>query len=494
MPTRRRHYPQETTRFYEGSYEESSTLIPSQGQAQQQQYKNPLFGGAVAPTTSGKETFIAGSAQESTILIGDYTQPANNGLQYNSNNNNSVEDPDDKYSKASRQWNFRSFSTRLQATSGQAIRNFIQQPLSAAAAVVTGNHPAQEYSAYTQLTPYEYTQQRVEETEEEDPIFEKEEIFIMASRDRTGEFNNAIRSLQSRNITRAVNIRDPRKAKEVQSYSEFMMVAKYIGKNIASAYAKLEKLTLLAKKKSLFDDRPQEIQELTYIIKGDLNALNQQIARLQDISKDQRRTSSGKHLQLHSSNMVYALQSKLASMGTDFKQILEVRTENLKHQKARRDQFGQTPIAASTVRSSTAKQGSLLLSEENSAVSIDMAASDTTPLLGAVGGSGMQTQQQIALYDDSDSYVQQRAETMQNIESTIVELGGIFQQLAHMVKEQEETVERIDTNIQDAELNIEAAHGEILKYFQTVSKNRWLMIKIFAVLIFFFIFFVVFLT
>ncbi|XP_017467273.1 PREDICTED: syntaxin-5-like [Rhagoletis zephyria] len=157
--------------------------------------------------------------------------------------------------------------------------------------------------------------------------------------------------------------------------------------------------------------------------------------------------------------MVYALQSKLASMGTDFKQILEVRIKNLKQQKARRDQFGQSPIAASTVRSSTAKQGSLLLSEENTAVSIDMAASDTTPLLGAVGGSGIQTQQQIALYDDSDSYVQQRAETMQNIESTIVELGGIFQQSAHMVKEQEETVERIDTNIQ------------ILKYFQTDDKN-----------------------
>ncbi|XP_054743734.1 syntaxin-5 [Anastrepha obliqua] len=501
MPTRRRHYQQDTTRFYAGSFEESTPLVAPQGQ-QQQQYKNPLFGGAVAPTVSGKESFGGSAVEESTILIGDYTQQSNqsnNGQQYNfSNNNSSVIDPDDKYRKANRQWNFRSISTRLQASSGQAIRNFIQQPLSAAAAVVTGNHPAQDNSGYTQLSPYTNTPQiqAVEDVEEEEPIFEKEEIFIMASRDRTGEFNNAIRSLQSRNITRAVNIRDPRKAKEVQSYSEFMMVAKYIGKNIASAYAKLEKLTLLAKKKSLFDDRPQEIQELTYIIKGDLNALNQQIARLQEISKDQRRTSSGKHLQLHSSNMVYALQSKLASMGTDFKQILEVRTENLKQQKARRDQFGQAPIAASTVRSSTAKQGSLLLSEENTAVSIDMATSDTTPLLGAVGGggTGMQTQQQIALYDDSDSYVQQRAETMQNIESTIVELGGIFQQLAHMVKEQEETVERIDTNIQDAELNIESAHGEILKYFQTVSKNRWLMIKIFAVLIFFFIFFVVFLT
>lgn len=100
----------------------------------------------------------------------------------------------------------------------------------------------------------------------------------------------------------------------------------------------------------------------------------------------------------------------------------------------------------------------------------------------------------MAIYDDSDNYVQQRAETMQNIESTIVELGGIFQQLAHMVKEQEEIVERIDTNVADAELNIEAAHGEILKYFQSVSKNRWLMIKIFGVLIFFFLFFVVFMS
>lgn len=53
---------------------------------------------------------------------------------------------------------------------------------------------------------------------------------------------------------------------------------------------------------------------------------------------------------------------------------------------------------------------------------------------------------------------------------------------------------RIDSNIEHTELNVEAAHAEILKYFQSVTGNRWLMIKIFAVLIFFFIFFVVFLA
>lgn len=51
---------------------------------------------------------------------------------------------------------------------------------------------------------------------------------------------------------------------------------------------------------------------------------------------------------------------------------------------------------------------------------------------------------------------------------------------------------RIDANVEETQLNVEAAHGEILKYFQSVTSNRWLMIKVFAVLIVFFIIFVVF--
>ena len=49
----------------------------------------------------------------------------------------------------------------------------------------------------------------------------------------------------------------------------------------SNTYAKLEKLTLLARRKTLFDDRPREIQELTFIIKEDMNALNRQIGQLQ---------------------------------------------------------------------------------------------------------------------------------------------------------------------------------------------------------------------
>ncbi|KAI4463360.1 syntaxin [Holotrichia oblita] len=309
---------------------------------------------------------------------------------------------------------------------------------------------------------------------------------IMTARDRTGEFVNTIQSLQGRNIARAVAVRDQRKSRVIQSHTEFMMVAKSIGRNISSTYTKLEKLTLLAKRKSLFDDRTSEIQELTYIIKGDLSSLNQQIAHLQDISKRQKHTTNGKHLQSHSSSVVLALQSKLATMSTDFKQILEVRTENLRYQKNRLDQFSQGSVNNPMPPSySGNRQGKSDLMQEQDQVSINLETSALIP---------KQQMQASLVYDQTHDYLHSRAETMQNIESTIVELGGIFQQLAVMVKEQEEMVERIDNNVQDAELNIEAAHTQILKYFQSVTSNRWLMIKIFGVLIFFFIFFVVFLA
>ena len=41
----------------------------------------------------------------------------------------------------------------------------------------------------------------------------------------------------------------------------------------------------MAKRKTIFDDKPVEIQELTYIIKQDIAHLNKQIGQLQTIAK-----------------------------------------------------------------------------------------------------------------------------------------------------------------------------------------------------------------
>uniref|UniRef100_J3S9M7 Syntaxin-5 n=1 Tax=Crotalus adamanteus TaxID=8729 RepID=J3S9M7_CROAD len=299
----------------------------------------------------------------------------------------------------------------------------------------------------------------------------------MSCQDRTLEFRSACKSLQSRE--NGLHVNKPAQSGAIRQRSEFTLMAKRIGKDLSNTFAKLEKLTILAKRKSLFDDKAVEIEELTYIIKQDINSLNKQIAQLQEFVKA-KGSLTGRHVQTHSNTVVVSLQSKLASMSNDFKSVLEVRTENLKQQKSRREQFSRPPVA--TMSLSANNLGSSVLQDErrySGDVAIDM---------------DNRTSQQLQLINEQDSYIQSRADTMQNIESTIVELGSIFQQLAHMVKEQEETIQRIDANVEDTELNVEGAHMEILKYFQSVSSNRWLMVKIFLILIIFFIIFVVFLA
>ncbi|XP_027489345.1 syntaxin-5, partial [Corapipo altera] len=108
--------------------------------------------------------------------------------------------------------------------------------------------------------------------------------------------------------------------------SEFSLMAKRIGKDLSNTFAKLEKLTILAKRKSLFDDKAVEIEELTYIIRQDITSLNKQIAQLQELLRA-RGGPGGRHVHSHSNTVVVSLQSKLASMSNDFKSVLEVRTE-----------------------------------------------------------------------------------------------------------------------------------------------------------------------
>ncbi|KAM9511450.1 syntaxin-5a [Salvelinus alpinus] len=300
----------------------------------------------------------------------------------------------------------------------------------------------------------------------------------MTCRDRTNEFQSACKSLQSRQ--NGVQHNKPALS-ALKQRSDFTLMAKRIGKDLSNTFAKLEKLTILAKRRSLFDDKAVEIEELTYIIKQDINSLNKQIAQLQDLIRS-RGAPSGRHIQTHSNTIVVSLQSKLASMSNDFKSVLEVRTENLKQQKNRREQFSQRPVS-SPLHANNFKS-SVLMQDESRSMGAEV----------AINMDNQSNPLQLQLIDEQDSYIQSRADTMQNIESTIVELGSIFQQLAHMVKEQEETVQRIDANVEDTQLNVDMAHTEILKYFQSVSSNRWLMVKIFLVLIVFFIVFVVFLA
>jgi len=240
----------------------------------------------------------------------------------------------------------------------------------------------------------------------------------------------------------------------------------------------------VAKRKTLFDDKPVEIAELTYVIKQDLSAINAQISGLQTFVRSQASPSSSSTE--HSKNVVVMLQGKLADVSIGFKEVLEVRTKNIQASRARTEKFvsGVRPASPSNILNGGGASHSPLYATPSSTPRPQGDAGLLT-----LEPMGAQSSQQLALMEEGGqgTYIQARGEAIEAIERTITELGGIFGQLAQMVSEQKDMIQRIDHETEDVVANVEGGQRELLKYFARVSSNRWLMVKMFGVLMIFFL-------
>ncbi|KAI0652097.1 t-SNARE [Trametes meyenii] len=340
----------------------------------------------------------------------------------------------------------------------------------------------------------------------------------MPVQDRTNEFQACVESIRSRSSFPSRGAEQKQRllqAKAGGSKSDFTRMASAIGKDISSTTIKLGKLAQLAKRKTLFDDRPVEISELTYIIKQDIAGINKQIAQLQAYVKERKAQNSkspeGKQLEEHNHNVVMLLQSKLADTSMTFKDVLEIRTQNMKESKDRTEQFMHSTSAATsqappssllygnTQRQDPMGDGSTLAAPRldskgkgraNSKNNGDILALDLGAAEEGAAPQHGDAFMQMQLVEQQDSYIQSRSTAIESIESTIAELGQIFTQLAQMVAEQRETVQRIDADTVDIASNVSGAQRELLKYYASISSNRWLMLKVFGVLIVFFLIFI----
>lgn len=294
---------------------------------------------------------------------------------------------------------------------------------------------------------------------------------------------------------------DSNKARIAQ-HSEFTRRAADIGHAIHRTSLKLQKLTQLAKRTSAFDDPAQEVDELTGIIKVDINSLNSAIADLQRLSSKAPKEGNppgSKQALDHNHTVVDNLRSRLKDATLEFKDVLTLRTDNLKHHRERRQLFSSNtdPEAALPLlaRARGPGQGGPFGASTSSAAASSSAAMGGPPAPPSFmqAGGGAQQQQQLVVAQQ-DSHQSSRAEALRNVENTIVELGGIFNKLSELVQQQGELAIRIDENMDDTMQNVNMAQNQLLKYLNTISSNRWLMLKVFGVLLVFLVFFIVFIA
>jgi syntaxin 5 len=298
----------------------------------------------------------------------------------------------------------------------------------------------------------------------------------MTFKDRTQEFNTVAESIRTKQSnSKSHNWKTPKHQK-----SQFMLTASQIGKDIFETSEKLGKLAKLAKKNSIFDNPTVEIEELTYIIKQDIQNLNRQITTLKDIAQiPQGKASSANQGLTHSKTVIGYLNYKLADTTKGFKDILQVRTENLKTQQERRLRFtgGSTALGPTTpppVHRFAAEHASSL---------------PDSPQSGGGGEVAISMPGGVLLQQEHTS---SRVAAVESIEKTLVELQGIFGDLVSLVAEQGDMIQRLDANIDNTALYVDRGHSELLKNLYNISSNRGLIIKLFIVLIVFVVMFVVF--
>ena len=328
--------------------------------------------------------------------------------------------------------------------------------------------------------------------------------------DRTYEFQQCISSFDKLNRKQGGIQQHPGEDKATKR-SQFSHQASIIAKDIAHVTEMLGKLALLTKRKPMFDDRPVEIGQLTYMIKQDIFKVEENIKRLQAFTKGDSSMQVDNQISLYSKNVLNLLNSKMKNVSGEFKNVLEVRQKNELLNKSRVEQFlsasashraSNSPspfnqqsnsssgnlsnLGENPYLSQTQEKGSFLqrIPDDDPDVSFPYSNSNN-------GGEFLsipdQSQQMLLMEEQSDQYLQQRRSAVEAIESTINEVGNLFQQLASMVSEQGEVIQRIDMNVEDIDMNISGAQRELLKYYAHILNNRWLFLKIFGVLMIFFL-------
>ncbi|RPA75286.1 t-SNARE [Ascobolus immersus RN42] len=318
----------------------------------------------------------------------------------------------------------------------------------------------------------------------------------MSIQDRTHEFHSFV-SLVSRRIKRPASTRpytdDPR-GKKVGPRSEFGRQAAEVGRSLGDVGGKLERLGQLAHKTALFDDRPVEVAELTYIIKSDLSLLNTRISALSTLTRDttQPQTVNAKE---HAKQVVLLLQARLSKATLEFKELLEVRTRNIQAGRERREEFiggvaapiqrANSPLYP-TQQGTTTTQASL--SRRNiPAATLNPSLSLEPDLNNPYSAASSQQQLLLQEQDTSSAFISARTEAIDTIERTIHELGGIFSQLAEMVAVQGEQIQRIDEDVEVAGGYVEGAQGELMKFMSRAAGARGRYVKMFGVLMVFFL-------
>ncbi|ETV76648.1 hypothetical protein, variant 1 [Aphanomyces astaci] len=246
--------------------------------------------------------------------------------------------------------------------------------------------------------------------------------------DRTHEFRTLCQN-QIPVVAQPVKVRKQKPAlSALQQQVQFNASASDVSKEVNKVSQRLQQLTLLVRQTNMFNDPTSQINELTQLVKQDITLIHTKLDDLEMFQRSHHADYSSQHAAKHSDAIVTQMKSTLMSTTKGFKDILQVRQDNLQHQHDRKSQYGRATPSVPLAFSAPLPRPVGVEGEGG--------GSEHVPLISA------QSQQQFVVPEQG--YADSRAEAVSNIQSHIVELGELFQRLSVMISAQGDSVRMYD--------------------------------------------------
>lgn len=248
---------------------------------------------------------------------------------------------------------------------------------------------------------------------------------------------------------RREELKGPQRNKNRQltkNYSQFSDATKDIRQRLIHARDSVHELFVKIRKGNIFGEDEERINEIIISLNHDLGQVDTKISSLYNIkSKPQNYKDA-----------IQTLQKNLSDITKDFQTVIKRRSEILTKIQERRQNI-TAPIQS---------QSNYFPTTYNEEVEYPMY-------------SNTQVQETRERYD-----------FVRNVEQSITEIASMFQKLSEIVASQEYDIQRIDDNANEASSNLMNGAKQIERFYEKTKQNRWLIMKISAILIVFVLIFI----
>ena len=235
----------------------------------------------------------------------------------------------------------------------------------------------------------------------------------------------------------------------------------------------INQLSSISKKSSSFNNTHTRTSNATLDIKKSLIDIEKEISDIK--SKELSNNKMNRFSKLLLQNSVDILNSKISDISMKYKKLLELQATKIKQIEKRR--IILTPSSQRKINNSFNEYATDFTGNNN--------YNEEDVLLE------VKDKQQIMTQKESQ-YYQSRLKEVQEIEKTMGEISSMMNRLSQITYEHSFLIENISKNTDIALEHVEKGEREVKKILENVKNNRWLLIRIFMIIICVSVFYIIF--